>query len=135
MLWSKRKRICHSLAYFVIVFHSVPSAWPQNTSASETGLPVITSATGASGFGNVGPTAPGSWIEIHGTNLAPDTRSWGPADFTPNAPVSLDGVGVSIGSQAAYVSYISPTQVNALVPSGLGLGSQPILVSNGPSIK
>jgi len=131
MLWSKRKRICHSLAYFVIVFHSVPSAWPQNTSASETGLPVITSATGASGFGNVGPTAPGSWIEIHGTNLAPDTRSWGPADFTPNAPVSLDGVGVSIGSQAAYVSYISPTQVNALVPSGLGLGSQPILVSNG----
>jgi uncharacterized protein (TIGR03437 family) len=95
-------------------------------------VPSITSATGASGYGNVGPAAPGSWIEIHGTSLASDSRQWGPADFNGlNAPVSLDGVTVTIGGLPAFVYEISPTKVDALVPFGVPLGPQPVTVGNG----
>ena len=47
------------------------------------------------------------------------------------APTVLDLTSVSIGNQAAFVSYVSPTQVNALVPSNVGLGPQPVVVSTG----
>lgn len=80
--------------------------------------------------------APGSWIEIYGTNLAPDSRQWASSDFNgSNAPTSLDKTSVSIGGQAAVVYYISPGQVDAQVPLNVQPGSQPLVVSNatGPS--
>ena len=105
--------------------------WAQIPSSSSTGVPSITAAASASGFGNIGPAAPGSWIEIYGTNLATERRSWGPSDFNgANAPTSLDGVSVTIGGYAAFVSYISPTQINALLPSNVPIGSLPITVAN-----
>jgi uncharacterized protein (TIGR03437 family) len=67
--------------------------------------------------------APGSWIEIYGSNLALDTRGWTGADFTGNnAPTSLDAVQVAIGGQMAFVDYVSPTQVNAQLPSNIATG-------------
>lgn len=86
----------------------------------------------ASAFGGLAAVAPGSWIEIYGTNLAPDTRGWRGSDFNGlNAPTSLDATSVSIGGQAAFVAYISPGQVNVQVPSTLGLGPQSVTVTNG----
>jgi uncharacterized protein (TIGR03437 family) len=86
---------------------------------------------GASAFGGSNTVAPGSWIEIYGTNLSTTTRSWGAGDFHGiNAPQSLDNVSVTIGGQTAFVSYVSPTQVNAQIPSGVGLGTQQVFVSN-----
>jgi uncharacterized protein (TIGR03437 family) len=83
----------------------------------------------ASAFGGFKDVAPGSWIEIYGSNLASDTRSWETSDFTgSNAPTELDGTSVSIGGQAAFVAFISPAQVNALVPSKVGTGPQQITV-------
>jgi uncharacterized protein (TIGR03437 family) len=77
----------------------------------------------ASDFGGFSSVAPGSWVEIYGSNLAPDTRGWATADFTGgNAPTSLDGVSVAIGGQAAFVDYISATQVNAQLPSNIATG-------------
>jgi uncharacterized protein (TIGR03437 family) len=74
--------------------------------------------------------APGSWIEIYGTNLAGDTRSWGSADFNgSNAPTSLDFVSVTVGGQPAYVAYISPGQVNVQVPSNVSAGTQPLVLT------
>lgn len=87
---------------------------------------------GASGFGAIASTAPGSWIEIYGSNLAPDgdSRSWMGGDFSGiNAPQQLDRTTVTIGGQAAYVAYISPTQVNAQVPTTVGTGPLPVTVS------
>ena len=85
---------------------------------------------GASAFGGFSTTGPGSWIEIYGSNLATTTRGWGDADFRGvNAPTVLDGTTVSIGGQAAYVAYVSPTQVNAQVPSNVSSGPQQLLVS------
>jgi len=84
----------------------------------------------AGAFGAFTSVAPGSWMEIYGTNLAATTRGWAGSDFTGNqAPVSLDAVKVTIGGQAAFIDYISPTQVNAQVPSGTPTGAQQIVVS------
>jgi uncharacterized protein (TIGR03437 family) len=101
---------------------------PSTTSSA----PAISSGgiVSASAFGGFTAVAPGSWIEIYGTNLAADSRSWTGADFTGvNAPTSLDGTSVTIGSQRAFIDYISPTQVNAQVPSNAGTGPQPVIVN------
>ena len=89
----------------------------------------------ASGYGAFTMAAPGSWIEIYGSSLARNTRQWSAADFTGvNAPTSLDGTSVSIGGQAAVVAYISPTQVNAQVPSNVGPGPQQVRVTTAAGI-
>lgn len=86
---------------------------------------VITSAS----FGAYGNIAPGTWIEIYGANLASTTREWTAADFVDGkAPTWLEGTTVTIGGQPAYLSYVSPTQVNAQVPN-VGAGPQQITVS------
>jgi uncharacterized protein (TIGR03437 family) len=83
----------------------------------------------ASDFGAFQTAAPGSWIEIYGTNLSVDARSWATSDFTGSAaPTSLDGTGVTIGGQPAFVYYISGSQVNAQVPANAAAGSQPVVV-------
>lgn len=75
----------------------------------------------ASDFGGYPAAAAGSWIEIYGTNLAGTTRGWAQSDFGGDfsAPTSLDNVSVTIGGIPAYVSYVSPGQVNVQVPVGV----------------
>jgi uncharacterized protein (TIGR03437 family) len=101
-------------------------------SASSGSSPSIASGgiVSAGAFGAFTSVAPGSWIEIYGTNVAADSRLWSGADFTGvNAPTSLDGTSVTVGGQSAFVSYISPNQVNVQVPSNVNTGSQPIIVT------
>jgi uncharacterized protein (TIGR03437 family) len=101
---------------------------------SSAGSPPSISASGvvsASAFGAFSSIAPGSWIEIHGSNLAPDSRGWSNADFHgDSAPTSLDGTSVTIGGRPAFIDYISPSQVNAQVPSNIATGPQPLLVTS-----
>ena len=78
----------------------------------------------ASAFAPSAGVAPGTWLEIYGTNLSSGTRLWQGSDFSGNnAPTSLDGVSVTIGGQSAYVDYISPGQVNVQVPDGIPIGA------------
>ncbi len=85
--------------------------------------------TSASAFGGLPAVAPGSWIEIYGTNLSTSRRQWGSGDFQGvNAPTSLDGASVSIGGQAAFIDFVSGGQVNAQVPSNVATGSQQLTV-------
>ena len=93
--------------------------------------PAISSngVAGAAAYGGFTSIAPGSWIEIYGSNLAVDARSWGGADFKGNsAPTSLDGTSVSIGGAAAFVDYISAGQVDVQVPSNIPAGTRQITV-------
>ena len=99
-------------------------------------VPSIDGVESASSFGGFSSIAPGSWIEIYGTNLAADSRSWGGSDFNgPNAPKTLDGTRVTVGGQSAFISYISAGQVNVQVPSNTPVGSQQVIVTtpNGTS--
>lgn len=83
----------------------------------------------ASSFGRFNTVAPGGWIEIYGTNLAADSRSWTSKDFQGiNAPTGLDGTTVTIAGQSAYVAFIGSNQVNAQVPTGIASGPQNVTV-------
>jgi uncharacterized protein (TIGR03437 family) len=86
----------------------------------------------ASAFNPAAGVAPGTWLEIFGTNLATTTRSWEGSDFNgSNAPTSLDGVSVTIGGIAGYVDFVSPGQVNVQVPDGIPIGAGvPVVLSN-----
>jgi uncharacterized protein (TIGR03437 family) len=68
-------------------------------------------------------------VDIHGANLALGTRSWSGAFDGVNAPSLLGGTSVTMGGQPAVLSYVSESQVNAQVPSGVGLGTQPVIVT------
>jgi len=85
----------------------------------------------ASAFGEFTSVSPGSWIEIYGASLAVDARGWTQSDFNGNnAPTFLDGTSVTFAGQQAFISYISPGQVNALVPSNVPTGTQQLIVTN-----
>jgi uncharacterized protein (TIGR03437 family) len=109
---------------------------------SNTIPPTITSVTSASAYGGgYRYFASGSWLEIKGGNLADpnDPRitsatnpgQWTTADFSgSNAPTSLDGISVSISDKAAYVWYISPTQLNVQAPEDTLIGNVAISATN-----
>jgi uncharacterized protein (TIGR03437 family) len=83
-------------------------------------------------FGGKAAVAPGTWIEIYGTNLATNTREWAGGDFKGStAPTSLDGVSVTVAGKPAFVRFISSGQVNVQVPDDIGTGPVPVVVTNG----
>ena len=91
---------------------------------------IVSSATGAAG------TIPAnSWVTIYGTNLCAISRGWLDSDFMNGGmPYSVEGVSVILNvnntPRVAYVGYVSPTQVNFLMPSNAGAGSTTVQVKN-----
>jgi uncharacterized protein (TIGR03437 family) len=82
-------------------------------------------------FGAFSSVAPGAWVEIHGANLASRSRSWTDTDFSAGkAPTSLEGTRVTIDGQAAYIAYVSATQLNVQLPSTLTAGEKKLTVTN-----
>jgi uncharacterized protein (TIGR03437 family) len=93
--------------------------------------PTITAVQSAGAFGALSAFTSGSWLEVYGTNLAPDTRSWLSSDFTGNnAPTSLDGSSVSVNGNAGYIDFISAGQINVQAPADTATGPVPITVTN-----
>ena len=76
------------------------------------------------------PIAPGSWVTIFGSNLAPRTRSWDPATEIIGGilPTSLDGVSVTINRKPAAICYISPDQLNVQAPDDTATGTVQVVV-------
>jgi uncharacterized protein (TIGR03437 family) len=105
---------------------------PANTTGELLIPPIINSMQSPTACGAYsGAAAPGSWIEIYGTDLANQTTSWSSGDFNGNvAPTSLAGTKVSIAGQSAVVDYASPTQVNVQVPLTVAPGSQPVEITS-----
>jgi uncharacterized protein (TIGR03437 family) len=112
--------------------YPITSIGPCSNSSSGGPAPSISGVVSASAFGAFAAVAPGSGVEIYGSALASDTQGWTGSDFTGNnAPTMLDGVSVSIAGQAAFVDYVSPTQVNAELPSNIATsGPLQLTVSN-----
>jgi len=108
----------------------------ETISLIETGPPPAISDGGvqtAGAFGGFKEAAPGSYLEIFGGNLADSTIDWGESFVNNTAPTSLGGVSVTIGGQRAFVSFVSPTQVNVQVPSTVSLNQtlSVVLTSKG----
>ncbi|MCS7044010.1 MAG: hypothetical protein NZR01_14585 [Bryobacteraceae bacterium] len=82
--------------------------------------PSIRADGGIAGDPNFGAplaVAPGAWIEIYGTNLAPSEREWNAGDFADGrAPATLEGTTVWIDGKPAPLAYVSPSMIRAQVP-------------------
>ena len=94
-------------------------------------IPVINNAgivNAASGASNC---AANTIITIYGPNLAPRARNWQESDFNDGAlPTSLNKVSVMVDGKPAYVSFISPKQINVLIPQDSNTGSVQVQVTN-----
>jgi uncharacterized protein (TIGR03437 family) len=111
----------------------------------------VTTPSGSDAISIMGPQAPSSavnvtaaandasfqvgfasatWVSIFGTNLSQTTRTWQASDFVNGLlPTSLSGVSVTVNGLAAYVGYISPTQVNVLAPDDAMVGAVQVQVT------
>jgi uncharacterized protein (TIGR03437 family) len=65
-----------------------------------------------------GPFAPNSVLTVFGSNLSWYTATPPSGDASASVPTELSGVTVSVDNAAAPLLYVSPTQVNFLIPSG-----------------
>ncbi len=75
--------------------------------------------------------APGELLTIYGSSLAPSTAVAG----IPFPTTGLNGVQVTIGGLPAAIFYVASTQISAIVPYGLTVGSiAAIQVNNNGSM-
>jgi uncharacterized protein (TIGR03118 family) len=89
----------------------------------------------ASGIQNGGDfsevLAPNTWVTIMGGSLSATTRSWAISDFMgQDLPTKLDGVSVTVNGEPGFVSHVSPTQINFLVPTDIASGPVEIVTTN-----
>jgi uncharacterized protein (TIGR03437 family) len=77
--------------------------------------------------------AQGSLFVIYGSNLANSTSQESSAP--PGLPTTVDGVSVSVTvagtAEMAFLYYISPDQIDAVLPSSVPVGTGTITVTNG----
>ena len=71
-----------------------------------------------------GTIQPGEWVSIWGGNLASGTTTW-----SGNFPTSLGGTSVRINGKAAYLSFVSPGQINLQAPDDTATGTVPVVVT------
>jgi uncharacterized protein (TIGR03118 family) len=86
--------------------------------------PVLTAADVVNGANFQPAIAPNTWVSIMGANLSGTTRVWDSDDFVSSAlPTDIDSVSVTVNGTDAYVEYVSPGQLNVLMPVGLTPGA------------
>ncbi len=92
--------------------------------------PAIASVVSANLDRNSTTVAPGGLVTIFGTNLAKTTTDLSGWEGT-RLPDILNGVAVAVGGQRARLLYVSPGQINAVLPFETPLGRQQAAVNNG----
>ena len=114
--------------------HIYTTSLALTVAAQNTNKPTISADSGVvNGASYLASIMQGSWVTIKGTNLSQTSRLWSGTDIVNgNLPTSLDGVSVTINGKAAFVEYISPTQINVLSPADASTGQVEVKVtSNG----
>jgi len=106
------------------------SAITFTVSAASLTQPVVLSVLNAASYTNT--LAPGTWAAIFGTHLAVSTAS---AQTVP-LPLTLAEVrSVTVGGVPAPLSYVSPGQINFVVPFEAALGaSVPVVVTTSGGV-
>jgi uncharacterized protein (TIGR03437 family) len=82
-----------------------------------------------------GAVSPNSWVTVYGTNLSATTRGWKEGDIINGGlPTAMDGVSVTLVQfnqpRVVNVGYISPTQVNFLLPPDFVSAAATVQVKN-----
>ena len=73
----------------------------------------------------------GSWVTITGSNFAASATPWDNAIVNNVYPTTLGGVTVAIDGKPAPISFVSQTQITAIVPATNKLGNVNVVVSSG----
>jgi uncharacterized protein (TIGR03118 family) len=104
--------------------HGILGSIQANPNVAATGVTNAAQATGG--------VAPNTFVTIKGSNLAATKRSIGAADIANSRlPTSVDGVTVTINGQPAFITYISPVQINLVTAAELPTsGTVTVAVSN-----
>jgi uncharacterized protein (TIGR03437 family) len=105
-----------------LAFRAGHQIYVVSPSTVSTQAPVITQVSPNDGASPV--VQPGSWMSVYGRNLASGIAVWN-NDF----PTSLEGVSVTVDGEPAYLSYVSPTQINAQAPNDSKQGLVTVVVN------
>src|SRR6202043_1759065 len=76
--------------------------------------------------------APSSLASIFGLSLATGTAS-AQLDSTGKLPTTLAGATVLVNGESAPLIYVSPSQINFVVPDDAPLGTDTVVVQSGSS--
>ena len=80
-------------------------------------------------FGSQAVVSPLSLAAIYGENFTTETVTWDASLAEGTVPTQLAGISVQFNNRAAAVAFVSPNQINFLVPADLGnAGPVPVTV-------
>jgi uncharacterized protein (TIGR03118 family) len=98
-------------------------------------IPSFTTSNVVNGASFAPSIAANTWTSVFGGGLAATIRSWAATDFVGSKlPVVIDGVSVTVNGEAAYVSYVNPSQVNFLTPTDIAPGPAQIQITNNGEV-
>lgn len=110
-------------SFWILAVLLLRTAWAQAPDYAATGI------VNASNY-TYGPFAPNSVLSIFGTNLSWNTYSAASSDIGASGlPVSLAGVSVYVDNWPAPLYYVSPTQINFLIPGNEIAGNVTVCVT------
>ncbi|MEZ5399949.1 MAG: hypothetical protein R2729_09775 [Bryobacteraceae bacterium] len=100
-----------------------------NTAAAS--APSIATGGVANAVSGAAGAAPGAWVSIFGTGLAAATTTVAASDLSNSTlPTTLGGVSVKINGKAAFLQYVSASQVNVLAPGDSNRGTVSVELTN-----
>lgn len=111
------------------VLGAIPRVVLALTAGVGTSFAQMTIVNGAS-YVSSQPMAPGSFATVFGENLCSQTMAaqWiGPGQL----PTSLGGCSVAVNGTPAMMHYVSPEQINFVVPEDMGDGMADVVVGTG----
>jgi uncharacterized protein (TIGR03437 family) len=118
---SRALRVLATLAF-------VSQIWPEGSGS--TLAPSYSSAGIVNSASNQAPLSPNSIASLYGINLAYDTASVSQSDIGSGAlPTVLAGVAVFVAGLPAPLYYVSPLQINFLIPANLRTGDVTVFVA------
>ncbi|MCX6901932.1 MAG: hypothetical protein NTW03_00325 [Verrucomicrobia bacterium] len=88
------------------------------------------SVVNGASFDAAQPIAPGSFATVFGQNLCPQTMA-GEWVAPGQLPMTLGGCSVAVNGAPAMMQYVSPGQINFIMPAGVGSGQATVTVNNG----
>ena len=111
--------------YYVVLTASGGRVVSSIAVLSFAGGPVISTDGVVAMNSKVNTIQPGAWFTLYGSDLATTTATW-IGDF----PTSLAGTSVKVNGKDAYLSYVSPGQINLQAPDQLNTtGSASVVVT------
>ena len=110
---------------FAAVILAIFLSWAA-VSASPAQMNIVNGAS----FDAAQPIAAGSFTTVFGQNLCAQTAA-GDWVAPGRLPLTLGGCSVTVNGAAAMMQYVSPGQINFIMPAAVGSGQATVMVNNG----